>query len=426
VRFRFVHAADLHLDTPFAGVARVDERLAQRLRDASLEAWDALVELTLREEAAFLLLAGDVYDGERRGLRAQMRLLAGLRRLTEGGVRVFLVHGNHDPVGGGWSAVAAWPDGVTVFGPDRVEAVAVERDGRTVAQVYGVSFREAEERRNLARLFARGAGRGLHVGLLHANVGGDAEHGHYAPCGVEDLAAAGMDYWALGHVHRHRVVAAGDPCWAVYPGCLQGRSPAPGELGPKGAVVVECDDERGVLGPPRFVALDRVRFLPLEVDVAEARDVAAALGAVDRALSGLREDPAHAGRGLLVRLTLAGEPPCGRELEAVVQSGEFLQQVREQAEGLEPFVWCESVHHRLRGFPARDRLAGRGDLAAELVARADELAGDPGLLASLLRQLDAELPAPARLAAGTPHPRELLAAAEERCLRLLLEADDAS
>lgn len=106
--FRFVHAADLHLDTPFEGIGRVAPQIAEALRDASLNAWDALVRLTIDRDAAFLLLAGDIYDGAERGVRAQLRFVRGLERLAEHRIQTFIVHGNHDPLDG-WSAIRKWP-----------------------------------------------------------------------------------------------------------------------------------------------------------------------------------------------------------------------------------------------------------------------------------------------------------------------------
>ena len=118
--FCFVHAADLHLDTPFAGVHAVAPFVAQELREASLAAFDAIVELCLERKAAFLVVAGDIYDGAERGLRAQLRFAAGLDLLSREGIPSFVVHGNHDPVKTGWSAVSSWPAGVTVFTSDEV------------------------------------------------------------------------------------------------------------------------------------------------------------------------------------------------------------------------------------------------------------------------------------------------------------------
>jgi exonuclease SbcD len=418
VSFRLVHAADLHLDTPFAGLGRVAPAVAARLRDASLEAWDALVDLVLREGAACLLLAGDVYDGVERGLRAQLRVLEGLRRLSAAGVRTFLVHGNHDPLEG-WSAVRRWPDGVHVFAAGEVQTVPVDGMGA----VHGVSFGRREERRNLARLFRRGPEPGLHIALLHASVGSAAAgHEPYAPCSAGDLLAAEMDYWALGHVHRHQVVLPGRP-WAAYPGCLQGRSPAPGEVGPKGALVMDCDPSAGVVGPPRFVPLDRVRFVTCDVEVQAAEDVADVVVAVREAAEGLRDE--HGGRDLLVRLTLRlGEGALAADLRRL-GADELLAVLRRETEGWTPLLWWESLRVESLASWDRSAVAARGDFAAELVRTVDRLGADP--LAWLQEEAWAEAAAAFRRAGvgepDGPEAREILAEAERRCLELLLSGD---
>src|SRR5215207_3068203 len=117
--FRFIHAADLHLDTPYEGIGRASDDVQRALRDASLDAFDALVDLALERNVSFVVIAGDIYDGAERGLRAQMRFLSGLRCLDDAGIRTFIIHGNHDPLDG-WSAIArdSWPAGVTIFGSE--------------------------------------------------------------------------------------------------------------------------------------------------------------------------------------------------------------------------------------------------------------------------------------------------------------------
>ncbi len=132
--FRFIHAADLHLDTPFSGIGRGAANVRDHLRDDSLEAFDNLIQAAIDHDAAFLLLAGDLYDGAERGVRAQMRFLRGVERLAERGTRVFVVHGNHDPLDG-WSAIRETPDSLTIFGSQEVESHAVERDGERLAFV---------------------------------------------------------------------------------------------------------------------------------------------------------------------------------------------------------------------------------------------------------------------------------------------------
>src|SRR5947209_17672622 len=107
-KFHFIHAADLHLDTPFASIGRAAPEIAGRLRDASLEAFDALVKMAIEREAAFVVFAGDIYDSADRGVRAQLRFVRGVERLGERGILVFVAHGNHDPLGG-WSAIRRAP-----------------------------------------------------------------------------------------------------------------------------------------------------------------------------------------------------------------------------------------------------------------------------------------------------------------------------
>ena len=125
--------------------------MAERLREASLLAFDSLVELCLERGVAFLVIAGDIYDGPERGLRAQLRFRDGLDRLSAAGISSFVVHGNHDPVETGWSALGdTWPERVTVFGPGTVQAVPVEIDGIPLATVQGISFAKRAERENLA------------------------------------------------------------------------------------------------------------------------------------------------------------------------------------------------------------------------------------------------------------------------------------
>jgi len=191
--FSFVHAADLHLDTPFKGIGSTAPHVAEQLREASLAAFDSLVGLCLERRVAFLVVAGDIYDGPERGLRAQLRFRDGLARLSTAGIPSFVVHGNHDPVETGWSALGGpWPERVTVFGTGKVQAVPVESDGIPLATVQGISFAQRSERENLALKFAHSAGPGVQVGVLHCNVQGAAsDYDDYSPCTLDDLRRIG-------------------------------------------------------------------------------------------------------------------------------------------------------------------------------------------------------------------------------------------
>lgn len=368
--FRFIHAADLHLDTPFEGVAGPAPEVAEALREASLQAWDRLVQLALDEEVLFVLLAGDIYDGAERGVRAQIRFVNGLRRLDQAGIRTFIVHGNHDPLSG-WSAVHEWPATVTIFGSGAVESLPLEIAGEQVAVIHGISYGKRETIDNLARKFTRGDGRGLHVGLLHANVGAVSEHASYAPCGLADLTAAGMDYWALGHVHKRQVLREGDP-WVVYPGDTQGRSPKPSETGEKGAFVVTVSGS--TVSPPEFYALDAVRFIECEHDIGDVVDIPQLQSRLAESLDSLRAQ--HEGRALLVRITLGGRGRLADDLARPGAIDGLLVEMREADAGLEPFLWIESIKNHTRQELDFATIRARDDFSAGLLAFADQLQAD--------------------------------------------------
>jgi len=372
MNFRFVHAADLHLDTPFTGVARMSPEIADVLREASLDALDDLIRLTIREDAAFLLLAGDIYDGEERGLRAQLRLLQGFERLSQRGIQVFAVHGNHDPEGG-WSAIRDWPPGVTIFEPGQVRSVPVEDgSGRRLALVHGISYGQRHETDNLALRFARDEGPGLQIGLLHCHAGGDPAHAPYSPCSIEDLLGTGLDYWALGHLHRRRLLAEGGP-WIAYPGNLQGRSLSPSETGPKGALVAEAAG--GAVRAVRFQPLDRVRFVNEEIPVEGHEDLAGLTGTIHGRADALRAE--HRGRHLVLRVTLTGRGPLHARLAQPGLLDELLEELRSGERRDGPLLWWEGLRDRTRSDHDPAALERRDDFTAAVVRLHRRLAGDP-------------------------------------------------
>jgi DNA repair exonuclease SbcCD nuclease subunit len=415
MRFTFVHAADLHLDTPFEGLGRLNPALGERLRDASLDAFDELVQLTIERRADFLVLAGDVYDGADRGVRAQLRFLRGLKRLAFEGIRVFIVHGNHDPLDG-WSAIRTWPTNVTLFGATGVEAHPVERDGERLATIYGISYPRRDVTENLALRFRRGGEPGLHVGLLHCAVGAVGDHAPYSPCTLDDLRAVGMDYWALGHVHDRRVLAEREP-WVVYPGNLQGRSTKPSEQGAKGAVVVHVDG--GLVASVEFVPCDRARFMEIDVDVTEARTLPDVEAACVDGLSRLRH--AHAAVELIARVRLVGRSPVHRDLRRSPDTpARLLQALRDDLERGPSPLWCESVRDETRAELDLDVIRRRGDFAAAVVQRADALAADDAPLAAFCAaHLDGPSHADVAPLSDAAAQRRMLASAVELALDLL-------
>lgn len=358
--FSFLHAADLHLDTPFASVGGFPPAVATTLREASLRAWDALIDAAIAEQVDFVLLAGDIYDGVERGIRAQRAFLEGVTRLADHGIRTFLVHGNHDPVGQGWTAIERFPDLVHPFAATKVESVELTVGGERVV-VHGISYETSAMEENLSLRFPRATGGGFHIGLLHANVGGAATgHQDYSPCSVEDLRRPGYQYWALGHVHKRHNPLEGEP-WVVYPGNLQGRTTRPSEQGAKGAVIVRVDGGRA--SAPELVTLDQVRF----ADVAVAIDHVADVGALLDRLEKLASPAAHDGRAVVVRATIAGNGPLHQELASPARRVEVLDELRRSGAESTPFVWWNQLVWQTRPAGEVIDLHRRDDFVSDLV-----------------------------------------------------------
>ncbi len=264
---KFIHASDLHLDTPFEGLKILDPKISDMLKDASLTAWDRLIDLAISDEVDFVVLAGDIYDGRSRGVRARSRLLNGLRQLSEHSIKVFIVQGNHDPVDeGGLVPADQRLTDVYVFPPRTPGKVAFStKDGDDV-EVHGISYGTRSETEDLSKFLERPSHDSFSIALLHASVGGDPNHEPYSPTTTAKLESLGFDYYALGHIHTRQVVSA-DP-YIVYSGNSQGLSPKPSELGLKGCYEVQVDKDQG----PRltFVQLGPVVFSHVKVDISDS------------------------------------------------------------------------------------------------------------------------------------------------------------
>ena len=219
---RYIHAADLHLDTPFLGLSRTDagEALQAQLRDATFTALQRLFDQCERLRPDFLVLAGDIYNQEEHSVKAQLALRDGCVRLQACGIPVFWAHGNHDPLDSRLKTVD-WPDNVTIFGPEPEQHV-LYRDGAPLAVIHGISHARIREARNLALLFHRQPETDcFQLGVLHCSVEGSPTQDRYAPCSLDDLRAAGLDAWALGQVHERRILARHP--FIAYPGNTHGR-----------------------------------------------------------------------------------------------------------------------------------------------------------------------------------------------------------
>ena len=299
---RFLHAADLHLGAPLESLGEsIDSASFERVKSLVNRAFDRLVDVAIEEGVEFVVLAGDVYDTAERDPGAQRRLLLGLRRLTENNIKVFMVHGNHDPLTRDIKNMTL-PEGVVVFPAGKLGSEIVTMRNGVKVTVAGVSYAKKEETENLVPLFAGLTGSTI-VGVLHTNVGGEnLVHKNYAPSTATELQSSPVHYWALGHIHKRSVNSIGSGWWA-YPGNLQGRSVKSSECGPKGVLIVDVEDDGRVL-EPRFVDCSMVRFERVSVPVDSVEEITQLNDVVNEALARVVADAS--GVPVLVRLELTG------------------------------------------------------------------------------------------------------------------------
>lgn len=425
--FCFVHAADVHLDSPFSSMRLDSPEVAEAFAGAARVSLAAIARVCIEEAADFLVLSGDVFDSEQRSLRAQHELWMALGELAERGVHTYVAFGNHDSLSG-WRSAFNWPGEVHFFGPE-VSTYPVVVNGREVARVSGISYPRPSVADNLSLAFRKDPSDPFTVGVLHCNVGGDMRHANYAPCTLADLEASGIDYWALGHVHEPRILRAESPA-IVYSGCAQGRNPR--ETGAHGCFVVRVAGGGGGVGGGRvemkFVPTDVIRWYVLDVMID-------GMSTVDQVIDKIQDGVARRAmsskmRSCAFRVRLLGRGQVHREL-AVDGPEALLAAAREASLPGDRFDWIECVQDLTGPNVDRDALKAGGSLISDLLCLADETRPDPARLAAVRGALEQRLGSRAgrgltRLvrALGDEEMLQIIAKAESLALDLLLEEAD--
>lgn len=384
---RFIHAADLHLDSPFRGLANAAPRLRDELQAATLGAFERIIDHTIQSRADFLVLAGDIYDSKDRSLRALVAFRRQMERLAERDISVYIVHGNHDPLNG-WGSEFQLPPNVTTFA-GKASTEPVIRRGKEIARVTGISYARERVTENLAAAMTPDSDSPYSVGLLHANVAGQTGHADYAPVTIDELATSGFDYWALGHVHTRSVLAE-DPTTVAYPGNPQGRNPR--ESGPRGCLQVDID--RNGDAKLSFVETNLARWAHLEIPIHTHTRMD---GLVDALLEQGRATAASFSGPTVARCTLRGNGPLHADLQREGMSEELSEQLRS-------VLPVESL--RIATGPMLDfeSLARTETLVADFLKMANRALEDPELrkkltdsLEPLFRRREMALPDDAKL-----------------------------
>ena len=375
--FRFIHAADLHLGSPFQGLALKDADLADLFIEASRKAFSALVDEAVERKVDFFIVAGDVYDGDWKDNKIGLFFNREVARLERAGIPVFLLRGNHDAE----SVITK-----TITLPRNVSEFPTAKPGtfrldHLKVALHGQGFADRSATENLALAYPKPDAGWFNIGVLHTSLTGREPHAPYAPCSVEDLRSRGYDYWALGHVHDFEIVAQ-DPL-VVFPGNLQGRSIR--EKGAKGAVLVTVEDGR--IAHERLIT-DSARFAELSISVEREDTPAAVLRRVEDALEPLVE--AMEGRPLALRIRISGKSRVRNEL--LSKAEDFRDEVQAACHRSHADIWLEKLDLRIEPDSAA-AIHSTGTLGLDGLLNVDEF--PPELLeeaAARIAEIAARLP----------------------------------
>lgn len=398
--FRFLHAADIHLDSPLAGLTRRGTIPAHVTQDCTRRAFAKLVNLAITEEVAFVIIAGDLYDADQRDFNTALFFAGEMRRL---GRPCFLVRGNHDAASV-ITRVLEPPPNVRVFSARRPESFYVEELG---VAIHGQSFPHRAVPEDLSDNYPRAETGKLNIGVLHTSADDPGEHESYAPCDVSALVQKGYDYWALGHIHQRRVLRD-KPAFVVFPGNIQGRHAR--ETGAKGCSLVEVRDRAIASVTPHTT--DVLRWVHVRVDV-DGTDTIAEIGARVRFRLATAL-PAAEGLPLIVRITLEGA--TARHSAIVGDPDAIHAECRSAAAAISGDLHVERVSVETR--PSATDHGGGVESIAQLAGQFQAALDDPDIQARLLdefRALAGQVPRlPSRSGFAPPRgPDDLLALGDD-------------
>lgn len=400
--FRFVHTADIHLDSPLRGLSGHEGRVADRIRTATREAFDNLIGYTIDEQAAFIIIAGDLYDGEWRDYQTGLFFTRQMGRLAKARIPAFVLYGNHDAESQITRRLEL-PENVKAFSARKPETFTLEE---LRVALHGQSFRQRDVTDNLVPAYPEPIASVFNIGVLHTGLGGMGGHANYAPCTLEDLVNKGYQYWALGHVHQGSVLH--ERPHVVFPGNLQGRHIR--ETGPKGAYLVTVENDEVAEVTPLHADVVRWAVIPVTVDgCGQMVDV------VDVVRDAIEEAVARDADGRLVacRIELRGRTEIHDRLLASEEH--LLAEARAAALGIgDEVAWVERIVVATE--PALDpaTLAARDDALGDLRRMLKDARED----AAVLEQMKADI---GELVRRLPH--EVRGGAEDAILKAAINGD---
>lgn len=374
--FKFIHAADIHLDSPLRGLSRYEGAPIDSIRGATREALKGLVQTAIDKNVAFVLIAGDLFDGDWNDYNTGLFFAGQMSKLREKDIPVFCLTGNHD-ASSLITKTLKMPNNVHRFSTSRPETILLQ--DISVA-LHGQGFSRPDIRENLAANYPPAKEGFYNIGVLHTGANGREGHELYAPCKIQDLTSKGYDYWALGHIHKREILH--DSPWILFPGNVQGRHIR--ETGPKGCSLVTVEDDGTT--DVQEIFLDVVRWVRADVDATGA-DTGDEV--MDRVRSILEQALAKAeGRLLAVRVTITGAGGAHEVLNA--QHEKWINQIRAEATDIGGGdIWIEKVLLQTNLPVDLEKLTSSDSPVGDLLRYINKIETDPKVLSELAEVLSA-------------------------------------
>ena len=372
---KFIHAADIHLDSPLTGLSAYPDAPVEMLRTATRDAFTNLVTEAIEQPVDFMVIAGDLYDGTWKDHNTGIYFCKEMGRLKKAGIPVYVLFGNHDAESE-MTKKLQLPDNVFTFDTRKPTTFLLEH---LKVALHGRSFKEKETIENLAAGYPAPVPGMFNIGVLHTALEGNSAHANYAPCSLDELHAKGYHYWALGHVHEHQIWEGAST--VVFPGNLQGRHIR--ETGPRGAIMVTADgfDIQEI----KRLFVDVLRWTSLEVNVAECNSLFEVVSAIGKALEKIVENNA-ATIPAAIRITVTGKTPAHGDLfglESQLRAEVLALAVTIGAERL----WIEKVKVATSAVDDGEAVRARADALSDLQDLLQAAESDPGFLKSLQEEL---------------------------------------
>ncbi|WNS76756.1 DNA repair exonuclease [Bacillus sp. DTU_2020_1000418_1_SI_GHA_SEK_038] len=353
----FIHAADLHLDSPMVGLMNLPQKIFSRLQDSTFDALKTVVDNALIHQVDFVIIAGDLFDGENRSIRAQIKFRKEMERLAEKNIPIYVVHGNHDHLDGNWTHLNM-PNNVHVFSHE-VEALRFVKDEVSV-HLYGFSYPRRHVYDRMISHYKKKQGADFHIGILHGHLEGNNEHDKYAPFSLKDLLHKDFDYWALGHIHKRQTLHTYPP--VIYSGNIQGRNRK--ETGWKGCYLVQLTETEAEL---QFIETSAVLWEEVNVDVSKASSFQVIYDICKSLIQEIRLE----NKGIIVSMTLDFVNLPEQDMKSITE-GDLLDALQEDEGEEEAFVWISSLTINEKIDWNREHLAKESEFYAELFMTAEQ------------------------------------------------------